>query len=48
MNLMLTVIFLCIAIGLFAPRPGRGSSFLVVLLAIVMAMLYYFLPYRFM
>lgn len=47
MNLMLTVIFLCIVIGLFAPRPGRGPSFLIVLLAIVMAGLYYFQPYRF-
>ena len=48
MNLMLAVIFLCIAIGLFAPRPGRGASLLVVVLAIVMAGLYYLRPYRFM
>jgi hypothetical protein len=48
MNLMLTIIFLCVAIGLLGPQPARGATLVVVMLAIVMAGLYYFQPYRFM
>ncbi len=47
MNLMLAVIFLCVAIGLLAPRIGRREQAGVVLLAVIMTALYYFRGERF-
>jgi hypothetical protein len=47
MNLMLTVIFICIALGLVFPKPGRWQNLAIVVSAITMTGLYYFLR-RFM
>jgi hypothetical protein len=47
MNLMLTVIFLCVALGLLAPRPGKREYLAIVLLATTMTGLYFFV-HRFM
>ncbi len=44
MPLMLTVIFVCIAIGLLAPRFGPREYLIVALLAATMTALYYFVP----
>lgn len=48
MKLMLWVIFLCIAIGLIAPRIGRRELAAVFLIMVVMASLYYRFGERFM
>lgn len=47
MQLMLVVIFSSLALGLLAPRIGRRAQAVIVLMAIVMAALYFF-PTRFM
>lgn len=47
MNLMLAVIFACVALGLFAPSFGRRENAIVALLAVTMTALYYFFE-RFM
>jgi hypothetical protein len=48
MNLMLAVIFLCIAIGLYSPRIGRRESMAIFLAMVIMAGLYYRFGERFM
>jgi hypothetical protein len=48
MKLMLFVIFLCIAIGLIAPRIGRREVTAVFLIMAVMTGLYYQFGERFM
>ena len=48
MKLMLSVIFLCIAIGLFAPKMGRRESVAIFLVMAAMAGLYYRFGERFM
>jgi hypothetical protein len=48
MKLMLCVIFLCIAIGLIAPRIGRRELAAIFLIMAVMAGLYYRFGERFM
>jgi hypothetical protein len=47
MNLMLTVIFLCVALGLLAPRIGKREQLAIVAMATTMTGLYYFV-HRFM
>jgi hypothetical protein len=47
MNLMLTIIFLCVALGLLAPRIGMREQLAVVMMATTMTGLYYFFT-RFM
>ncbi len=47
MNLMLVVIFLSVAIGLWAHRLGRRANLAIALLATLMTALYYFLSARF-
>ncbi|MGH2351131.1 MAG: hypothetical protein ACRDJN_05895 [Chloroflexota bacterium] len=47
MNLMLTVIFACVALGLFLPRFTAREQLLIAAIAVVMTALYYF-PQRFM
>ncbi len=42
MNLMLTVIFLCVVLGLVAPRLGKREHLAIVILATVMTGLYLF------
>ena len=42
MNLMLAVIFVCIALGLLAPRIGRREQLAVVVIAVAMTSLYFF------
>jgi hypothetical protein len=42
MNLMLAVIFLCVALGLFARRIGGREQLAVVVIATMMAGLYFF------
>ena len=41
MNLMLTVIFLCVVVGLVSPRFGGRTSIVITLLASMMTVLYY-------
>jgi hypothetical protein len=48
MNLMLAVIFLCVGIGLFAPRLGTRENVVIGGIGVVMALLYLFQPMRFM
>ena len=48
MMLMLAVIFLCIAIGLLAPRFGTREHLAIAFLATTMTALYLFLAERFM
>jgi hypothetical protein len=48
MNLMLLVIFLCIVLGLLAPRLGSREQLAIVLVATAMTALYFFFPARFM
>lgn len=48
MNLMLTVIFLCVAVGLLFPRFGRLQQAAIAVIATVMTALYYFRGERFM
>jgi hypothetical protein len=47
MNLMLTVIFVCVALGLLAPKLGRREHLAIVVMATTMTGLYYFVQ-RFM
>jgi len=47
MNLMLSVLFACVAVGLLSARFGRTQGFLVLGFATVMALLYLFQGYRF-
>jgi hypothetical protein len=47
-KLMLWVIFLCIVLGLVAPRIGRRESAAIFLIMVVMAGLYYRFGERFM
>jgi hypothetical protein len=47
MNLMLAVLFVCVGLGLLAPRFGRRENLAVVALATVMSLLYLFQGYRF-
>lgn len=42
MNLMLAVIFVCIAIGLLAPRIGMREQLTVSVIAVAMTCLYFF------
>lgn len=42
MNLMLAVIFLCVALGLFVRRLGVREQLLVVVIATTMTGLYFF------
>lgn len=42
MNLMLTVIVLCVVLGLFAKRLGRREQLVIVIVATTMAGLYLF------
>jgi hypothetical protein len=42
MNLMLTVIFLCVALGLLAHRLGGREQLVVVVIATTMTGLYFF------
>jgi hypothetical protein len=48
MNLMLSVIFVCITLGLLAQRPGRAQNLALVGIATLMALLYLFQGQRFM
>jgi hypothetical protein len=48
MKVLLAFVFLCITIGLIAPRIGRRESVMIVVSAIVMAFLYYRFGERFM
>jgi hypothetical protein len=48
MNLMLMIIFLCVGLGLLAPRLGRREHIAIGLLAVAMTALYYLFPDRFM
>lgn len=48
MKLLLAVVFICIAIGLFSPRIGRRESILIFLTMTAMAGLYYRFGERFM
>jgi len=48
MKVMLAVIFLCLAIGLFSPRIGRREVVSIYLLMAIMAGLYYRFGERFM
>lgn len=48
MMLMLAVIFVCVALGLLAPRVGAREQMTVVLIATTMTALYYFFGARFM
>jgi hypothetical protein len=47
MNLMLSVLFACVAVGLLSARFGRMQGFVLVGFATVMALLYLFQGYRF-
>ena len=47
MNLMLSVLFVCVGLGLLAPRLGRRENLAIVALAAVMALLYLFQGTRF-
>jgi hypothetical protein len=47
MNLMLSVLFLCVGLGLLAPRLGRRENLAIVSLAAIMASLYLFQGRRF-
>jgi hypothetical protein len=46
-NLMLAVLFVCVGLGLLAPRFGRRENFVVVGIAIAMSVLYLFQGMRF-
>jgi len=48
MNLMLSVILLCTAVGLFTPRFGPRTYALVAATAAMMTALYFVFPQRFM
>jgi hypothetical protein len=48
MNLMLVVIFACVAIGLFARRFGPREYCLVAVVACAMTLLYFLFSERFM
>ena len=48
MNLMLSVIFVSVAIGVLARTFGRRQQVAIVTLACTMTALYYFLPNRFL
>ena len=48
MNLMLTAIFLCLAVGLLSPRFGRLQQVAIAVIATVMTALYYFRGDRYM
>ena len=48
MNLMLTTIFLCVAVGLLSPRFGRREQWAIAIIATVMTTLYYLRGERFM
>jgi hypothetical protein len=44
MNAMLVVIFLCVGVGLAASRFGERLMLCVPLLALLLTLVYYFLP----
>jgi fucose permease len=48
MNLMLAFLFVCIALGLLAPRLGRREQLILGFLATMTTALYFFLSARFM
>jgi len=48
MNLMLSAIIVCAAIGLFMPRFSRGTIAIIALVATLMTAVYYIFPIRFM
>jgi lipopolysaccharide export LptBFGC system permease protein LptF len=48
MNLMLSVMFLCLAVGVLSPRFGRLQQTAIAVIATVMTALYYFRAERFM
>jgi hypothetical protein len=48
MNLMLTFIVICAALGLLAPRLGRREYLTILFLATVMSLLYWRFGARFM
>jgi len=48
MNLMLVVIFLCVALGVAVPHFGRREQLAITVIAVSMVTLYYLFPYRFM
>ena len=47
MMLMLAVIFLCVALGLLAPRLGVREHLIVAFIAMLMTALYFFFDTRF-
>jgi hypothetical protein len=47
-NLMLAVLVVSTAVGLFSPHFGRRTYWLLAGIATAMTMLYYFFPNRFM
>jgi hypothetical protein len=47
-NLMLTALFLFLAVGLLSPRLGRWQQIAIVVIATTMTMLYYVRGERFM
>jgi MFS-type transporter involved in bile tolerance (Atg22 family) len=48
MNLMLTVIFLCVVVGLLSPHFGRRQQIAIAVIATAMTTLYYLRGDRFM
>ena len=48
MNLMLSVLVVCTAVGLFSSRFERRTYWLLAGIATAMTMLYFFYPQRFM
>jgi hypothetical protein len=48
MNLMLAIMFLCVALGLVAGRFGRREYCLITLMATAMTLLYWLFGERFM
>ena len=47
-NLMLSVLVVCTAVGLFSPQFGPRTYWLLAGVAIVMTALYFYFPQRFM